>query len=72
MANEPAGDEDVERAAAEAVGHAERRGLGALCFEVLSRQAEGRALFAGREFVEARAREHAVDRARASMPDSLD
>jgi hypothetical protein len=65
MANEPAADEDVERAAAEVVAHGERRGLGALCFEVLSRQAEGRVLFAGREFVEARAREHAVDRARA-------
>jgi hypothetical protein len=66
MAKEPAADEDVERAAAEVVAHAERRGLGALCFEVLSRQAEGRVLFAGREFVEARAREHAIDRARAA------
>jgi len=65
MANEPAGDEDVERAAAEVAAHGARRGLGALCFEVLSRQAEGRVLFAGREFVEARAREHALERASA-------
>ena len=65
MANDPARDEDLERAAEEVASHAERRALGALCFEVLSRQAEGRVLFTGREFVEARAREHGVDRARA-------
>jgi hypothetical protein len=46
-------------------GHAHRQALGALAFDLLSRQAEAGALFSGREFVEARAREHQVDRTQA-------
>lgn len=65
MGNETAREEDLERAAAEVSSHDARKALGALCFDVLSRQAEGRVLFSGREFVEARAREHGVERALA-------
>ena len=41
--------------------------LGALALDVLSRQGEARLLFAGREFVDARAKEHGVDDASAKL-----
>jgi hypothetical protein len=41
-------------------GHEHRSALAALAFDVLSRQAEGRALLAGRALVEGRATEHEV------------
>lgn len=56
----------LERAAKEARGHRERKALGALALDVLSRQAEARVLFAGREFVQKRAEEHEASRERAS------
>lgn len=52
----------VARTADEVRAHAARDALGALALDVLSRQAEGRVLFAGREFVEKRAAEHGVRR----------
>lgn len=57
--------DDVPRIAAEARDHEHRASLSALAYDVLSRQAEGKALFSGREFVEARASEHGVEREHA-------
>lgn len=45
--------------------HAHGDALGALALDVLSRQAEGKLLFAGRDFVEKRAAEHRVTREHA-------
>jgi len=65
MANEAVREDDLQRAAEEVSAHSARDALAALCFDLLGRQAEGRVLFSGHEFVEARAREHSVDRALA-------
>ncbi len=58
----PDDDDAFARAAKEALGHPEQKVLGALALDVLSRQAEARVLFAGREFVQKRAEEHGVSR----------
>jgi hypothetical protein len=60
--------EDVRRAAEIARAHEHREKLGALALDVLSRQAEGRVMFAGKEYVAARAEEHAVSREAAETP----
>ena len=57
----------IRRLADEVASHADRDALGALAYDVLSRQAEGKALFAGRDFVEKRAAEHGVTRERAQI-----
>ncbi len=54
--------EHVERAAEVARGHASREALAAFALDVISRQAEGERLFAGKEWVDARAEEHDVTR----------
>lgn len=59
---EPVRAPDVERALAAVRGAEARAALGALAFDMLSRQAEGRAFYAGEKHVEARAKEHGVDR----------
>jgi hypothetical protein len=57
------------REAAELVrSHAHRAALGMLAFDLLSRQAQARTLFSGKEFVEARAREHQVQREQGETP----
>ncbi|UJR79589.1 hypothetical protein [Sandaracinus amylolyticus] len=61
----PAPADPMRRIADEVRAHAARDALGALALDVLSRQAEGRVLFAGREFVEKRAAEHGVERDQA-------
>lgn len=53
---------DVRGAARIAREHPRRAALGALAFDILSRQAEGGTLFAGREFVQGRAEAHGVSR----------
>lgn len=53
---------DVERALAAVRACAERKKLGALAYDVLSRQAEGRAVYAGREMIKARCEEHEIER----------
>jgi hypothetical protein len=53
-------EEEVRRIAAEVRSLRAGGVLGALCLEALSRQAEGRTLFAGREWVERRARDLGV------------
>ncbi len=57
--------DDVRRASDVVRAHADRAALGALALDVLSRQAEGRVVFAGKEYVSSRAEEHAVTRERA-------
>lgn len=61
----PGDDVAIEKIAAEAREHPHKGPLGALAFDVLSRQAEARVLFAGREFVDKRASEHGVTRENA-------
>jgi hypothetical protein len=56
----PGDDAAIDAIAEEARGHASKSALGALALNVLSRQAEARVLFAGREFVDKRATEHGV------------
>lgn len=58
----PEDDAAIDKIAAEARAHDDKDKLGALAFDVLSRQAEARVLFAGREFVDKRATEHEVTR----------
>jgi hypothetical protein len=58
--------EALSRAAKEAFGHPQRKALGALALDVLSRQAEARVLFAGKEFVQKRVEEHGASRETAS------
>ena len=53
--------------AKEVVAHAHRAALGRLCFDVLSRQAEGRALFLARDWLDARVREQHVLREEAEV-----
>lgn len=57
---------DVGIAEAEVRSHAHASKLAALALDVLSRQAEGRLLFAGRDFVDARASEYGVVRDEAA------
>jgi hypothetical protein len=57
--------EGFERVGAEVKSHPKADRLGALCFDVLSRQAEGRALYSGRKLMRARATTHRVTRADA-------
>jgi hypothetical protein len=54
-----------ERALDEVKSHAHAVQLSALCFDVLSRQAEGRALYSGRKLMRARASTHRVNRSSA-------
>jgi hypothetical protein len=54
-----------ERALDEVKSHPESARLAALCFDVLSRQAEGRALYSGRKLMRARASTHRVGRSTA-------
>jgi hypothetical protein len=56
----PGDDAAFDAIAKEAREHASKGPLGALALDVLSRQAEARVLFAGREFVDKRAGEHGV------------
>jgi len=42
--------------------HPHARSLGALCYDVLRRQARGRTLFSGRKYMRARAQDHGVQR----------
>lgn len=56
----------IDQIAREARSHAEKERLGALALDVLSRQAEARVLFAGREFVDKRAADHDVTHERAA------
>ncbi|MFO0693031.1 MAG: hypothetical protein U0230_05705 [Polyangiales bacterium] len=64
----PTSSDTIRRIAAEAKEHPERARLGPLAYDVLVRQAEGRALFAAREVVEARAEQHGVSRQSAESP----
>ena len=66
---DPIRAEDVRRAAEQAREHPQRPALSALAFELLSRQAEGRTLFAGKEHVDALAESHGVDRDNAVVGD---
>lgn len=54
-----------ERALEEVKSHEQGARLAALCFDVLSRQAEGKALYSGRKLMRARASTHRVSRAGA-------
>jgi len=56
------GAEDVARAAAEVREHGGPDTVAAFAFDILSRQAEGKALFAGKKHVETRAEEHGMSR----------
>lgn len=56
----------IDKIAAEARAHSDKDKLGALALDVLSRQAEARVLFAGRDFVDKRATEHEVTRESAA------
>ena len=58
-------DVDLDRVIKAVEGAKCRRALGALALDVLSRQAEGRTLFAGEAFVEKRAAAHEVARKEA-------
>jgi hypothetical protein len=60
--------QDLDRAAsvARTLEHADA--LGALCLDVLGRQAEGRSLYAGAKFIKGRAKEHGVTRGEAETP----
>ena len=55
-------EEDVRRAVEVTRAHASAEALGGLAFDVLSRQAEGRSLFAGKEYLESRVEALGVDR----------
>ena len=54
-----------ERVVAEVSSHPQAGRLASLCFDVLSRQAEGRALYSGRKLMRARASTHRVVRSEA-------
>ncbi len=62
MSSDSASRSVEERAVGVVRAHPARDALGGLSFDVFSRQAEGRVLFAGREFIEKRAAEHGVTR----------
>jgi hypothetical protein len=57
--------EGFERVVADVKSHPKGERLAALCFDILSRQAEGRALYSGRKLMRARASTHRVTRAEA-------
>ena len=59
---------DVERVVDIVRAHEHAEKLGALVFDLVSRQAEGRVLFTGERFVAARAEEHGVDAKMAETP----
>jgi hypothetical protein len=61
----PSTPDSVRRIASEVASHPAKDALGSLAYDVLSRQAEGRVLFAGREHVEKKAAEHDVRREQA-------
>ena len=64
---DPIRAEDVRRAAEQVMEHPHRQALSSLAFELLSRQAEGRTLFAGKEHVDSLAESHGVDREKAAV-----
>ncbi|MBW3534666.1 MAG: hypothetical protein KY453_05525 [Gemmatimonadetes bacterium] len=68
---EPIRAEDVRRAAELVKEHPQREPLSALAFELLSRQAEGRTLFAGKEHVDSLAQSHGVGRDDAEVERTL-
>jgi len=53
---------DLERAASIAPALEQIEKLGALCYDVLGRQAEGRQMFSGKKFVSGRAKAHGLQR----------
>jgi hypothetical protein len=53
---------DIERAIQAVRACDEKKKLGALAYDVLSRQAEGRAVYAGQAMIRSRAEEHGVER----------
>lgn len=60
--------ETVDRVVTEVRVHPHAERLAALCFEVLSSQAEGRALYTGRRLMRVRAATHRVARSEAETP----
>jgi hypothetical protein len=68
MANEEPSIDPRERVADVVRSHEHARAIASFVFDVLSRQAEGRALFAGREYVEKRAAEAELPREHAETP----
>ncbi len=58
----------IERAAEEVLRCDHRPRVAALVYDVISRQSQGRTLFAGKRFVEARALEHGLSSAAAELP----
>lgn len=70
MSREPSLSAKDVKHAVEAVAEA-APSLCALALEVLSRQAEGRLLYAGREMVDARAKEHGVEDGKLGATDAL-
>ena len=62
------GDAAIDEIAKDARAHASKESLGALALDVLSRQAEARILFTGREFVDKRATDHGVTHESAATP----
>lgn len=73
MAEErPIAVKDVHKALAKVQGLPSREALAALALDVVSRQAEGKTLFAGKEFVDSRAAEHGlVDASDESVSSTL-
>jgi hypothetical protein len=62
MSDEPVRAQDLATAVACVKAHAHADALGAFAYDVLSAQAEGRSLFAGKKFMSQRATEHHVER----------
>jgi len=60
--DQPIRREDVDRAVTAVHAAEARDALGALAYDVLSRQAEGRTFFAGQKFARSRAKDHGVAR----------
>jgi hypothetical protein len=56
---------DRQTVLAEVLAHPHRVRLGKLCFDVLSRQAEGKVVFVARDWLDARVREHGLSREEA-------
>lgn len=61
-------NEDLEKAAGAVRGLERGESLCALCYDVLSRQAEGKSVFSGKKFVAGRAKAHGVTREAAQTP----
>ena len=68
---QPVREEDVGRALRVLLGHPEPGPLAALCYDVLSRQAEGRTFFSGRDYLRGRAEAHGVTDGATSGGDLL-